>query len=95
MVLFYYSTRATPKPKNVPFGREWDTVLVGQVLFAKQIHFLDQNWNVLMSQTNGDIEEYVEDTLETLLEPESLFIGVRKTIVTIQGALLDKRTECG
>lgn len=48
-----------------------------------------------MSQTNGDIEEYVEDTLETLLEPESLFIGVRKTIVTIQGALLDKRTECG
>ena len=44
-------------------------------------------WNVFMSQTSSDIEEYIEDTLNQRLESGNLSIGDPTIILTIQDAL--------
>ena len=50
---------------------------------------LEPKWNVSLSQTSTDIEEYVEDTLEKHLESGSLSVGDPTIIFTIRDALLE------
>lgn len=47
-------------------------------------------WNVFMSQTSIDIEEYIKDTLVEHLESGVLSLGNETVVFTIQDVLLKK-----
>ena len=51
---------------------------------------LEPKWNISMSQTITDIEEFIEDTLEAHLESGILSIGDPTIILAIRDALLKK-----
>ena len=50
---------------------------------------LEPKWNVSMSKTSLDMEEYIETALEQRLESGNLFVGNPAIIFTIRDALLE------
>ena len=50
---------------------------------------LEPQWNIFMSETSSNIEEYIENTLEQCLGSGNLSIGDPTIILTIRDALLE------